>query len=247
MPVSELPKQFDLPSLEEEILLFWQKNRVYESVTEQLRNRPKFKFLDGPPYTTGAIHLGTAWNKILKGMVLRFRRMQGFRVVDTPGFDMHGLPIEVHVEKALGIKSKLDIERKIGVDKFIEQCQEFALSNLDLMTEQFKRLGVWMDWDRPYRTIDNPYIEGTWYLMKRASERGFLYRGLRSIDCCVRCETALAKREYEYKTIEDYSIWVKFPCLARLKRTISFPSSKFSLASSGYFQCLRIPSLIMPA
>ena len=215
MTVTELPKQFDLPSLEEEVLLFWKKNKVYEKVTEKLQDQPVFKFLDGPPYTTGAIHLGTAWNKILKDMVLRFRRMQGFRVVDTPGFDMHGLPIEVHVEKALGIKSKLDIESKIGVDKFIKQCQDFALSNLDHMTEQFKRTGVWMDWNRPYRTIDNPYIEGTWHLMKRASERGLLYRGLRSIDCCVRCETAIAKREHEYRTVEDYSIWVKFPIIGK--------------------------------
>jgi isoleucyl-tRNA synthetase len=215
MTVKELPKQFDLPSLEEEVLLFWKKNKVYEKVKEQLQDQPVFKFLDGPPYTTGAIHLGTAWNKILKDMVLRFRRMQGFHVLDTPGFDMHGLPIEVHVEKTLGIKSKLDIESKIGVDKFIKQCQDFALSNLDQMTEQFKRTGVWMDWNRPYRTIDNPYIEGTWHLMKRASERGLLYRGLRSIDCCVRCETAIAKREHEYRTVEDYSIWVKFPIIGK--------------------------------
>ncbi len=220
MMVTELPKQFDLPSLEEEVILFWKKNNVYELVTEQLQDQPVFKFLDGPPYTTGAIHLGTAWNKILKDMVLRFRRMQGFRVVDTPGFDMHGLPIEVHVEKALGIKSKLDIESEIGVDNFIKQCQDFALSNLEKMTEQFKRTGVWMDWNRPYRTIDNPYIEGTWHLMKRASERGYLYRGLRSIDCCIRCETALAKREHEYKTIEDYSIWVKFPVMGKTNEFI---------------------------
>ena len=213
MPVSELPKKFDLLSIEEEVLAFWQKHQVYEKVTERLRDRPVFQFLDGPPYTTGAIHLGTAWNKIMKDLVLRVRRMQGFRVIDTPGYDMHGLPIEVHVEKELGVKSKQDIETQIGVGKFIKRCQEFALSNLDRMTEQFQRLGVWMDWARPYRTIDNPYIEGTWYLMKRAYERGFLYRGLRSIDCCIRCETALAKREHEYHTIEDYSIWVKFPVI----------------------------------
>ncbi|MFW9935141.1 MAG: isoleucine--tRNA ligase [Candidatus Thorarchaeota archaeon] len=215
MPVSELPKKFDIPSLEQEILQFWKKHQVYEKVTELLRDRPIFQFLDGPPYTTGAIHLGTAWNKIMKDLVLRYHRMRGFRVIDTPGFDMHGLPIEVHVEKELGVKSKLDIEKTIGVDKFIQRCQEFALLNLDTMTEQFQRLGVWMDWNRPYRTIDNPYIEGTWYLMKKAHERGFLYRGLRSIDCCVRCETAIAKREHEYHTIEDYSIWVKFPIVDR--------------------------------
>ncbi|MFW9830308.1 MAG: isoleucine--tRNA ligase [Candidatus Thorarchaeota archaeon] len=220
MPVSELSKQFDLPSLEEEVLKFWKENRVYEVITEQRRDDPVFQYLDGPPYTTGAIHLGTAWNKIMKDMVLRFYRMRGNRVIDTPGFDMHGLPIEVTVEKEMGIKSKQEIETKIGVDKFIERCQEFALSNLDRMTKQFKRLGVWMDWERPYRTLDNQYIEGTWYLMKRAHERGFLYRGLRSIDCCIRCETALAKREHEFRTIEDYSIWVKFPVLGRSKEFI---------------------------
>jgi isoleucyl-tRNA synthetase len=220
MPVSELAKKFDLPTLEEEIIQFWQKNQVYEKLTEQLRDSPIFLFLDGPPYTTGSIHLGTAWNKIMKDMVLRYQRMRGCRVVDTPGFDMHGLPIEVHVEKALKVKSKLDIENQIGVAKFIEQCQDFALSNLNEMTRQFKRLGVWMDWERPYRTIDNPYIEGTWYLMKRASDQGFLYRGLRSIDCCVRCETAIAKREHEYRTIEDYSLWVKFPVIGNSKEFI---------------------------
>jgi len=220
MPVSELPKKFDFLSLEQEILEFWQKHQVYDLVKEMLKDRPVFQFLDGPPYTTGAIHLGTAWNKIMKDLVLRYQRMRGFRVIDTPGFDMHGLPIEVRVEKELGIKSKLDIEKTIGVDKFTQRCQEFALSNLDTMTEQFKRLGVWMDWNRPYRTLDNPYIEGTWYLMKKAHDRGFLYRGLRSIDCCVRCETAIAKREHEYRTIEDYSIWVKFPVIDRLHEFI---------------------------
>jgi len=132
MPVSELSKKFDLPVLEEEVIQFWEKNQVYEKLTEQRRGSPIFHFLDGPPYTTGSIHLGTAWNKIMKDMVLRYQRMRGFRVIDTPGFDMHGLPIEVHVEKALKVKSKLDIENQIGVGKFIERCQDFALKNLVL-------------------------------------------------------------------------------------------------------------------
>jgi isoleucyl-tRNA synthetase len=217
MPIAELPKNLNLPALEEEILQFWQENRTYESVVDLARDRPVYRFLDGPPYTTGAIHLGTAWNKILKDMVLRYWRMKGFRVVDTPGFDMHGLPIEVKVEKELGVKRKQDIETKIGMDKFVARCKEYALSNLDQMTKQFVRLGVWMNWKRPYRTLDNPYIEGTWYLVKRASERNYLYRGLQPLSCCPRCETALAKREHVYKTVKDYSIWVKFPIANRKK------------------------------
>jgi isoleucyl-tRNA synthetase len=143
--------------------------------------------------------------------------MKGFRVVDTPGFDMHGLPIEVKVEKELGVKRKQDIETKIGMEKFVARCKEYALSNLDHMTEQFVRLGVWMNWKRPYRTLDDPYIEGTWYLVKRAFERGYLYRGLQPLDCCPRCETALAKREHDYRTVKDYSVWVKFPVTNREK------------------------------
>jgi isoleucyl-tRNA synthetase len=217
MPIAELPRNLNLPALEEEILQFWQNNHTYESVTDLARGRPVFRFLDGPPYTTGAIHLGTAWNKILKDMVLRYWRMKGFCVVDTPGFDMHGLPIEVKVEKELGVKRKPDIETKIGVDKFVARCKEYALSNLGQMTDQFIRLGVWMNWKRPYRTLDGPYIEGTWYMLKHAYERNYLYRGLQPLSCCPRCETALAKREHEYKTVKDYSIWVKFPLTERKK------------------------------
>jgi len=220
MPIEELPKAFNLPALEEGILKFWKENRIYEAVTKQLKDKPEYRFLDGPPYTTGAIHLGTAWNKIMKDLVLRFWRMRGYRVVDTPGFDMHGLPIEVQVERQLGVKTKQDIEKKIGVAQFIKRCEEFALSNLEKMTHQFIRLGVWMNWNRPYRTIDNAYIEGTWYLLKKAHEQGYLYRGLRVLDCCPRCQTALAKREHEYKTIEDYSVFVKFPVAARPREYI---------------------------
>ncbi|MFX1563610.1 MAG: isoleucine--tRNA ligase [Promethearchaeota archaeon] len=215
MPVNELPKRFDLATLETEVLQFWKENHVYEQVVKLGSKKPVFRFLDGPPYTTGAIHLGTAWNKIMKDMVLRYKRMQGFSAVDTPGFDQHGLPIEVKVEKQLGVKTKQDIETKIGVSKFIEQCKAFAISNMGKMTEQFIRLGVWMNWSRPYQTIDNEYIEGTWYLLKRAFKQGFLYRGLRSMDCCPRCQTALAKREHEFHTVKDYSIWVKFPVIGK--------------------------------
>ncbi|ASJ03378.1 isoleucine--tRNA ligase [Thermococcus profundus] len=199
--------------LEEKIERFWQENDTYRKVKELRENGPKYYFLDGPPYVSGAIHLGTAWNKIIKDMVIRFRSMQGYNVRRQPGFDMHGLPIEVKVEQALGLKIKKDIETKVGVDNFIKKCKEFALNNLKVMTEQFKQLGVWMDWDSPYMTIKNEYIESGWFTLKRAWEKGLLEKDKRVLHWCPRCETALAEHEVrgEYKIRKDPSIYVKFP------------------------------------
>jgi len=147
---------------------------------------------------------------VLKDVVIRFYTMKGYNVWRQPGWDMHGLPIEVLVEKEIGIVSKKDIE-KFGVDKFIEKCKEFALRNLKIMESQFKRLGVWMDWDNPYMTIKKQWIEAEWWTFKRAWEQGLIGRDLRVVHWCPRCETALAEHEIEYKVLEDPSIYVKFP------------------------------------
>ncbi|WP_297417853.1 isoleucine--tRNA ligase [Thermococcus sp.] len=206
-------REYDPGKLEEKIERFWKENGTYEKVKASRTNGPKYYFLDGPPYVSGAIHLGTAWNKIIKDMIIRFRTMQGYNVRRQPGFDMHGLPIEVKVEQALGLKTKRDIETEIGVDNFIKKCKEFALNNLKVMTEQFKQLGIWMDWDNPYMTIKNEYIESGWFTLKRAYEKGLLKKDKRVLHWCPRCQTALAEHEVrgEYKLREDPSIYVKFP------------------------------------
>ncbi|WP_042700841.1 isoleucine--tRNA ligase [Thermococcus sp. PK] len=206
-------REYNPQVLEEKIEAFWKENDVYNKVKKARENGPDYYFLDGPPYVSGAIHLGTAWNKIIKDMVIRFRTMQGYNVRRQPGFDMHGLPIEVKVEQALGLKYKKDIEEKVGVENFIKKCREFALTNLKIMTEQFKMLGVWMDWDNPYMTIKNEYIESAWFTLKRAWEKGLLEKDQRVLHWCPRCETALAEHEVrgEYKIREDPSIYVKFP------------------------------------
>ena len=206
-------REYNPQILEEKIERFWKENNIYNKVKKARENGPEYYFLDGPPYVSGAIHLGTAWNKIIKDMVIRFRTMQGYNVRRQPGFDMHGLPIEVKVEQALGLKYKKDIEEKVGVENFIKKCREFALNNLKIMTEQFKMLGVWMDWDNPYMTIKNEYIESAWFTLKRAWEKGLLEKDQRVLHWCPRCETALAEHEVrgEYKIREDPSIYVKFP------------------------------------
>ncbi|MDY6984947.1 MAG: isoleucine--tRNA ligase [Candidatus Thermoplasmatota archaeon] len=201
-------KNYDFKRIEEEVKEYWDTNQIYKK-TEELKSKGEnFYFNDGPPYTSGAIHMGTAYNKIIKDFVLRYLRMKGYNVRDQPGYDMHGLPIEVQVEKALGIKNKKEIE-DFGVEKFIEKCRAFAIEHERKMTDEFKALGVWMDWDSPYETIKNSYIGRAWWLIKKASEKNLLERALRLINWCPRCETALADAEIEYRDREDDSIYVK--------------------------------------
>ena len=207
--MEELPKTYSKKIVEQQIYLFWEENKVYDKMRDRTRNRREFLFIDGPPYTTGVIHLGTAWNKILKDVILRYKRMTGHHVMDTPGFDMHGLPIEVKVEKELKIQDKKSIESR-GIAEFTSKCREFALKNLGKMTDQFKKLGVAMNWNKPYMTLTNEYIEGVWFGIKKIYDNNLLYKGLRPLAFCPRCETALAKHEYEYKNVSDHSIFVKF-------------------------------------
>jgi len=209
MKIKELPKKVIFKDIEEEILKFWNSNNIFEKVWEQTKNDPEWKFIDGPPYTTGAIHLGTAWNKILKDYILRYKSMSGNYVRVNPGYDMHGLPIEVMMEKKLGINNKKEIEA-YGLEKFIKHCKEFAIENLWKMNDQFKRLACFYDWEKPYMTVYNSYIEGIWWAIRKAWDNEYLYKGARPLNTCPRCETALAKHEFEYYTIEDISLFVKF-------------------------------------
>ena len=214
-PVSQkLSKEkYDQWRIEEWVKSFWAENRIYEKARDASRVKPrKFYFLDGPPYASAKlIHVGTAWNKILKDAILRYYRMRGFNVWDQPGYDTHGLPIEVQVEKSLGIRNKKEIMERVGVSEFIERCKSFVRENMEAMTRQFREIGIFMDWENPYITYENEYIEAGWWLVKKAHERGLLYRGLRVLHWCPRCETTLADYEVsEYRLLEDPSVYVKF-------------------------------------
>ncbi|MBI4009595.1 MAG: isoleucine--tRNA ligase [Candidatus Aenigmarchaeota archaeon] len=195
--------------IEEQIFQFWTRNKIYEKVKTLRKNAKKFYFLDGPPYATGSIHMGTAMNKIIKDFYIRFFRMFGFNVWDQPGYDTHGVPIENKIEQKFGFKTKKDIE-KFGVDKFVNECKNFATQYIDVQNKQFANLGVWMDWNNPYMTLDNDYIEGAWFTFKQAFEKGFLYKGVYSVHVCPHCETAVAYNEIEYEKVTDPSIYVKF-------------------------------------
>jgi isoleucyl-tRNA synthetase len=212
--VKEVTSSYNPRELETEVQDYWKRENIYARVQALRKDGKAFFFVDGPPYTTGHIHLGTAWNKIIKDSILRYHRMQGRNIIERAGYDMHGLPIEVKVEHQLGFTSKKDIE-EYGIAEFIEQCRSFALTHMAIMSEQFRRLGIWLDFDNPYQTIDPGYIESAWWAVKRADERGLLERGYRVVNWCPRCETAIADSEVEYWDETDPSIFVKFPIVGR--------------------------------
>ena len=208
--LQEIPEKYDTKKIEEQINLFWKETDAYRKTREGRKTGKRFFFVDGPPYTTGQIHMGTAWNKVIKDSILRYRSMNGDAVSDMPGWDMHGLPIEVKVEEKLGFKSKKDIET-FGVGNFIQECRSFAIEKKGDMTDQFKALGVWMDWDNPYMTLKDEYIEAAWWIIQKAHEKELLEEGKRVVNWCPRCETAIADSEVEYADRDDASIYVKFP------------------------------------
>ncbi|MDD1653233.1 MAG: class I tRNA ligase family protein, partial [Methanomicrobiales archaeon] len=208
--MKEAAGTYDTEKVEEWVRGFWREQEIYRKVRELRSPGTPFFFVDGPPYTTGNIHLGTAWNKILKDSILRYHRLRGRHIIERAGYDMHGLPIEVKVEHNLGFTSKKDIE-EYGIGRFIEECRRFAQANMEVMSEQFRSLGVWLDFDHPYLTITEEYIEAAWWTLARAEEEGMLEQGHRVVNWCPRCETAIADSEVEYWDATDPSLFVKFP------------------------------------
>jgi len=201
------------PKLESEILHFWKKEKIHSKLQQSLSEGEQFYFCDGPPYATGQIHPGTAWNKSIKDAICRYKRARGYNVRSQPGYDTHGLPIEVKVEQELKFTNKQQIE-DFGVDKFVEKCKAFATQYIGVINGQFERCGVWLDFDNPYITYKDSYIESSWKTIKTAHDKGLLHEGIYVVPYCSRCETTLANYELEYGEQQDPSIYVKFKSAA---------------------------------
>lgn len=201
------PQKANLPQREPEILRFWDQNRIYDQLRQLRKGQPVFALHDGPPYANGRIHLGTALNKILKDITLRSRALDGWDIPFTPGWDCHGLPIEHKVMQELR-KEKAEISGTLELRK---RCREYALGFIDIMTEDFKRLGVLGHWEDPYRTIDPSFEAHELRLFSRLVERGMVYRNLKPVYWCPGYETALAEAEVEYQEKTSPSIYVRFP------------------------------------
>ena len=200
---------YNFKETEEKILKFWEENRIYEKRKKKNEKGKKFYFLQGPPYTSGKLHIGQAWNNSMKDIILRYKRMQGLNVWDRGGYDMHGLPTENKVQKDLNLADKNAISN-YGVEKFIRECIKFSTETAQAMNKDLMRLGVWLDHEHAYMPIKEEFIEGEWFLIKKAWEQNRLYKGKKIMHWCASCETALAKHELEYKKVKDNSIFLKF-------------------------------------
>ena len=152
--VGTIERKYEPRDLEEWVTKFWEKSGIYQKVKEKTSTGKKYYFLDGPPFpSSGTPHIGTCWNKIIKDIVIRFRRSTGHQVRDQPGYDCHGLPIELIVENKLKFTTKKEIE-DYGIKKFITDCKDLASTNSKAIRSQFLDLGVWMEWNNPYITHD---------------------------------------------------------------------------------------------
>lgn len=196
--------------LEPEILKYWKKHKVLEKLRTKNKTGKKFNFLQGPPYTSGKVHLGTAWNTVLKDIALRYKRSQEFDVWDRNGYDVHGLPTEHKVMAKFNLKTKEDIEN-FGVAKFVEECIQFCQEMGKQMTVDFLRIGSTLDYSDSYMALDAGYMEGEWWMIKKAWKDKRLYRGEKVMTWCAHCETAIAKHECEYKNVKEDSIFIKLP------------------------------------
>jgi len=230
---AEVDDQYDPHAVEDRTFDHWDEVDAYRKAKEHRADGEDFFFVDGPPYTSGAAHMGTTWNKTLKDAYIRYLRMRGYDVTDRPGYDMHGLPIETKVEERLGFENKKDIEA-FGMENFIEECKSFAEEQLEGLQEDFQSFGVWMDWADPYRTVTPEYMEAAWWGFQRAHERGLVTQGKRSITQCPRCETAIAKNEVEYHQVEDPSIYVKFPLRDREGSLVAWTTTPWTVPGNTF-------------
>ncbi|NLV09388.1 isoleucine--tRNA ligase [Halomicrobium mukohataei] len=225
--------QYDPAAVEERVFEYWDDVDAYEKTVEHRADGEDFFFVDGPPYTSGSAHMGHAWNKSLKDVYIRYKRMCGYDVTDRPGYDMHGLPIETKVEEEKDFRNKKDIEA-FGVENFVDACREFAENSLEGLQEDFQSFGVWMDWDDPYRTVEPEYMEAAWWGFASAHERDLVEQGQRSITQCPRCETAIANNEVEYEDVEDPSIYVKFDLADREGNLVVWTTTPWTIPANTF-------------
>ena len=230
---AEVDDQYEPGAVEDRVFEYWDEVDAYKKAKRHRSDGEDFFFVDGPPYTSGAAHMGTTWNKTLKDAYIRYKRMCGYDVTDRPGYDMHGLPIETKVEENLGFENKKDIEA-FGEENFIDECKSFAEAQLEGLQSDFESFGVWMDWEDPYKTVDPEYMESAWWGFSKAHERGLIEQGKRSISQCPRCETAIANNEVEYEHVEDPSIYVKFDLEGREGSLVIWTTTPWTIPANTF-------------
>ena len=196
---------------EAEVLDFWKEQNVFEESVKQREGAPSYTFYDGPPTANGRPHIGHVLTRAIKDLIPRYRTMKGYQVVRKAGWDTHGLPVELEVEKQLGLNGKDQIE-KYGIEPFIEKCKESVWTYKGMWEEFSDKVGFWADMNDPYITYDNSYIESMWWALKKMWDEGLLYKGHKIVPYCPRCGTSLASHEVAqgYKDVEEETVYARF-------------------------------------
>jgi isoleucyl-tRNA synthetase len=196
---------------EKEVLEFWEKENIFKKSIDTREGGPVFTFYDGPPTANGKPHIGHILTRVIKDIIPRYKTMKGYKVLRKAGWDTHGLPVELEVEKILGIDGKPQIE-EYGVGPFIEKCKQSVWKYEQEWRKMSDRVGYWADMDNPYVTYHNSYIESVWWSLKKIWEQGLLYKGHKIVPYCSRCGTSLSSHEVAqgYKEVIEPSVYVKF-------------------------------------
>jgi isoleucyl-tRNA synthetase len=208
LPNTEFPMKADLANREPKLLAEWESTQLYEKIRQAAKGRPSFVLTDGPPYANGALHLGHAVNKTLKDIIVKSRTLDGYDAPYVPGWDCHGLPIEMQVEKTHG-----RVGAKIDAKSFRAACRAYALEQVDLQRTGFKRLGVLGDWDHPYMTMQPRFEAEQLRAFSTIIKNGHLYKGFKPVHWCLNCRSALAEAEVEYEDKTSPSVYVRFDVL----------------------------------
>ncbi len=204
LPKTDFQMRASLPKKEPGMVQEWEESKLYQKIIARNEGKPLYVLHDGPPYANGDIHLGTALNKVLKDIIVRYKNMTGFQSPYVPGWDTHGLPIELKAMKKVGVSSKMDpIELR-------KTCKEFAMHYVETQKQQFMRLGVLGDFDDPYLTLKPEFEARQIEIFGKMAEKGYIYKGLKPVYWCPECRTALAEAEIEYAEDPCFSIYVKF-------------------------------------
>ncbi|MCX5680563.1 MAG: isoleucine--tRNA ligase [Candidatus Omnitrophica bacterium] len=205
LPKTDFPMKADLPNREPKMLKSWEDSGLYLKIRSKAKGRKKYVLHDGPPYANGSIHMGHALNKILKDITIRYKTMRGYDSPYVPGWDCHGLPVEHQLLKELKI-TKYDIDQVA----FRKKAHDYAMKYVAIQRAEFKRLGIMGEWERPYLTLSRAYEAGIVRSFGKLVEKGYIYKGLKPVNWCSTCETALAEAEVEYEDKVSPSVYVKF-------------------------------------
>ncbi len=206
----ELPDKINYPELEASILKFWESEKIFEKSVVSRKGKPAFTFYEGPPTANGKPGIHHVLSRTIKDLVCRYKTMAGFKVERKAGWDTHGLPVEIEVEKALGFRHKDEIV-EYGIEKFNKACYDSVFAYLNDWEDLTRRIGYWVDLKNAYVTCTNEYIESVWWALKQFFDRGYIYKGYKSQPYCPRCETPLSSHEVAlgYEDVRDPSVYVK--------------------------------------